>query len=213
MKNILQILLFLTPMFAISQDLKMEEKSITGIFEAKSYNKSEIYSLLNKWVSINYKSAKAVIQLNDLESGTIIIKGINTVVFKNRTKEVYPNIKSIPEYTTCNFNHQIEIDIKDNKFRVIFTIIDLISSDQIYSSSSFFDCISFNNTNEIAIEKYTKMNDDIYKKYMVGKGKREKMRSIMKPMFDEIKESLILDIKLTMNSIEKFVSTSSKDDW
>lgn len=58
--------------FGYPQEFKYEEKLVTGIFEAQGKSKSEIFSAINKWISINYNSSKNVIQMNDMDSGTII---------------------------------------------------------------------------------------------------------------------------------------------
>ena len=92
-----------------AQEYKLEDKTITGVFEVKEKSKAEIFASINKWVSINYNSAKNVVQMNDLESGTIIIKGINEVTYKNSMKELYPNKKYVEEYAKTKFNHLIEI--------------------------------------------------------------------------------------------------------
>ena len=84
-------MLFITTI-ANSQEYKLEGKTITGTFDIKDKTKSEIFASINKWISINYNSAKSVIQMNDLESGTIIIKGINEVKYKNPQKVLYPNL-------------------------------------------------------------------------------------------------------------------------
>ena len=95
MKKTLMVYLLFLPIFTKAQEYKLEKKTVTGIFEVKEIKKAEIFVAINKWVSINYNSAKNVVQMNDLESGTIIIKGINEVSYKNSMKELYPNNKYI----------------------------------------------------------------------------------------------------------------------
>lgn len=65
-----------------AQDWKVAEKSVTAIFNVDK-SKSDLFTSINKWISINYNSAQNVIQMNDAESGTIIIKGINEVIYSN----------------------------------------------------------------------------------------------------------------------------------
>ena len=84
--------------------------------------------------------------MNDLESGTIIIKGINEVSSKNSMKELYPNNKYLEEYTKPKFNHLIEIDIKDNRFMIIYKITDIATEDVGYNSLTF-NCIGFDGIN------------------------------------------------------------------
>ena len=192
------------------QEYELTEKSATGIFEINEKSKSELFTLITKWVTINYNSAKNVIQMNDKESGTIIIKGINEVVYKNTSKVIYPNNKYIQDHLTTKFNHLIQIDIKDNRYRISYRIIDIASEDLGFNSITL-KCISLNGTNEQSITEYNKLTVEYLKKGLVGEKKREEFLSLTKPMFEEINANLLSDIKITMKSIEK--SVLSKDDW
>ena len=145
------IILTVTSFQTYAQEYELDEKTVTGIFEMEGKNKSAIFSAINKWISINYNSAKNVIQMNEKESGTIIIKGINQVVYKNTWKSLYPKNKYITEYSTTKFNHLIEINIKDNRYRVIYKITD-IASEEAEFNDMFFKCISFNRINEKYID-------------------------------------------------------------
>jgi hypothetical protein len=211
MKKIISIMLFITTI-TNAQEYKLEEKTVTGIFEVKDKTKAEIFASINKWISINYNSAKNVIQMNDLESGTIIIKGINEVSYKNSMKEIYPNNKYIQEYVSTKFNHLIEINIKDNKFRIIYKITDIASEDAGYNNL-IFNCISFNGLNDTAINEYNEKMEILLKQGLIGKEKREKFKSLTKPTFQELSESIINDIKATMQYIEKSVNEATKDKW
>ena len=192
------------------QEYELTEKTATGIFDIKEKSKSELFTLIDKWVSINYNSAKNVIQMHDKESGTIIIKGINEVVYKNTSKSIYPNNKYIQDYVTTKFNHLIQIDIKDNRYRIIYRITDIASED-VGFNSIIFKCISLDGTNEVSIAEYNNLITEYLKKGLVGEKKRTEILSLTKPMFEEINANLLNDIKTTMKSIEK--SVLSKDDW
>jgi hypothetical protein len=192
-----------------SQVLKTEAKSITGTFDAKEKNKSELFSSINKWISINYNSAKNVIQMNDLESGTIIVKGINVVEYINPAKQMYPNNKYISEITSVNFNHLIEINIKDNKYRIIYKITDVDSEGY---DNLFFNCIKLDTLDNNEIEIYNHAIEEPLKKGLVGKEKREAFLALSKPMFQEINTKLRDNITLTILSINKSVSENN-DNW
>ncbi len=195
-----------------AQEFKTEERSVIGVFQADNKNKTEIFSSINKWVSINYNSSKNVIQMNDLESGTIIIKGINEITYKNTTKVLYPKMKNIPENTTTKFNHLIEINIKDNKYRIIYKISDIAEEDYGFNNL-ILNCIRFDDTNNNSIDEFNLQMDSNLKKALIGEEKRDLFISMTKPMFDEISSNLISDLKLTMKLIEKSVLNSEKDDW
>jgi len=147
-----------------------------------------------------------------METGTIIIKGVNEVSYKNTMKELYPNNKYVEEYTKTKFNHLIEINVKDAKFRIIYKVTDLASENVGYNAL-MFKCISFNGINVTYVNEYNDSIEDLLKKGLLGKEKREKIKSLAKPMFEEISNSLLIDIKSTMKNIEKSISESKKDDW
>jgi hypothetical protein len=66
MKKILLITFMVFGFLSYAQEFKAEGKTLTGIFEAEGKNKSELFSLINKWISINYNSSKNVIKMYDL---------------------------------------------------------------------------------------------------------------------------------------------------
>jgi hypothetical protein len=213
MKLILGIIIMvMTSSISFGQDYELEEKTVIGIFEIEGKNKSELFSSINKWISINYNSAQNVIQMNDKEAGTIIIKGINEVVYKNTMKSIYPKNKYIPEYSTTKFNHLIEINIKDNRYRVVYKITD-ISDKDLGVNNILLKCINFNGENEQAILEYSKIFDENLKKGAIGKKKREQFMSSIKLMFEELNNNILIDIKSTIKSIEKSVESKKKDDW
>jgi Domain of unknown function (DUF4468) with TBP-like fold len=210
MKKI-SLLFLLSFLFCLSnsQVLKTDAKSITGTFDAKEKTKSDLFSSINKWISINYNSAKNVIQMNDLESGTIIVKGINEVEFKNTAKQIYPNNKNMPETATVKFNHLIEFNIKDNKFRIIYKITGVNSEGY---DNLFFNCINLDTLDNNAIQTYNAAIEEMLKKGGIGKEKREAFLALSIPMFQDINKRLSDNIKLTMQSIEKSVYESN-DNW
>ena len=206
-------LLFVISFYANAQEYKLEEKAVTGIFEANGKTKAELFSAINKWISINYNSAKTVIQLDDAEGGNIVVKGINEAKCKNNSKVLMPNIKS-DEYSIMKFNHLIEINIKDNKFRIIYRITDyameLVGYENIKKLT--FDCINFNGVDDNSIAAVNEFSEQTLKAGFIGKEKREKYKSLTKPMYEELNANLIADIKITMESIAKSTTVSS-DGW
>jgi hypothetical protein len=206
------IIMVMTSSTSFGQDYELEEKTVIGIFEIEGKEKSELFSSINKWISINYNSAQSVIQMNDKEAGTIIIKGINEVVYKNTMKSLYPKNKYIPEYSTTKFNHLIEINIKDNRYRVVYKITDIADKD-LGVNNILLKCINFNGKNEQAILEYSKIFDENIKKGAIGKKKREQFMSSIKLMFEELNNNILIDIKSTIKSIEESVESKKKDDW
>jgi Domain of unknown function (DUF4468) with TBP-like fold len=190
MRKFILLMLFITTI-TNAQEYKLEEKTVTGIFEANQKTKAELFSAINKWISVNYKSAKTVIQLNDLESGTIIVQGINSVFYRNNYKILYPKNSSVKEYDELKLKHTIEFSFKDNKHRIVYKIIGLIPYEQqptnkIKSTKMealTLDCINLNNPTEASILAYNIYLESILN---VGKEKKEILKTETKPMFEDL---------------------------
>jgi len=76
------------------------------IIQASGVNKDNIFALINQWIAIHYNSAKNVIQLNDKESGIIIVKGI------------FPTMVSGLSRGERMVTHTMTIKVKDQKMKV-----------------------------------------------------------------------------------------------
>jgi hypothetical protein len=213
------ILVLMTSLNCYSQEYSLEEKTITGVFDTEGKTKAEIFASINKWIALNYNSAQNVVQLNDKESGNIIVKGINEAVYKNVMKELYPKNKFMQEFSTTKFNHTVEINIKDNKYRIIYTLTDIITPEPVagYNLESqynlVFDMIDFTGIKQDKIDNYNNYIEELWKTAMIGKKKREEFKLMTKPTFEEMNTGVIESIKSTMISIEKSVKSTKKDEW
>lgn len=205
-------MLVITPLLQ-AQEWNIAEKSVTGVFNS-SKSKSELFASINKWISINYNSAQNVIQMNDAESGTIIIKGINEVTYANKPGKVMaPNTKHVQDNVTAKFNHTIEINVKENKFRIIYMLTEMISPDPSATaySNQFFAAINLNGENSAEIQSYIDTMETFLKQGMIGKDKRERWKVAMRETFKEVGENIVVSLKSKMLSIEK--STIAEDKW
>jgi hypothetical protein len=190
--------------YGIGQEYKLEEKTVTKVFEVADKNKSELFSSINKWISINYNSAKNVIQMNDKEAGTIIIKGINKIDCDvNTTKNSY----------TYNFviNHTIEVNIKDNKYRIIYRMTDIKVKSEYEWPSVFYNCIVLNGSNDNALTEYEEYSRKVLKS--LSKKKLKESSDLIKPMFEDINTCILNDIKKTIKSIELSTISKAEDEW
>ena len=210
MRKITLIILLISSI-ANAQEYKLEGKTITGTFDIKDKSKSEIFASINKWISINYNSAKNVVQMNDLESGTIIIKGINEVKYKNPLKIIYPNLAA--EFTTIKFNHLIEVNVKDNKFRIIYKLIEIYMVDATVINDTKMICVNLDGSRKAEVDEYMVLTEENFKKAYKNKEKREKLLEASRLSFEEVNTNLINDIKATMQSVEKSVIEATKDKW
>ena len=208
MKNIIFITILFMCSTSIAQEFRIEKKAIIGNFETENKNKTELFTSINNWISLNYNTSKNV-QLNDSETGTIIIKGINEISYRSLAKALDPTNKNISEYSSLKFNHFIEIYIYDDGYKIIYKLVDL-ASENVGKNNLFFKCINLNHTNELAIREYNKKNDLFLTEGLVGKKKREHYRALARPMFKDINNTLLFDLKQTMALIEQSVLNLNK---
>ncbi len=197
-------------------NLDIKERSMTATVDAIGKSKSEIFSIINKWVSINYNSANDVIQMNDKESGIMIVKGLSTVSFINPTRAIYPKTKAIPIESKMLLNHLLEIKVKDNKYRLIYTISSIADNtpkNTMYTNPNTFSCINFKGVTEESIGKFNYYWKEYFKKSMMSKKRQVKYLALSKPTFDEINIKIALSFVSNFNSITKMVNESSNDDW
>lgn len=199
----------MTSMHCYGQEYTYEEKTIAGIFTAEGKTKDEIFSSINKWISLNYNSAQDAVQFNDKESGNIIVKGINKAIYKNVTEE----------YITVKINHTLEINVKNNRYRLIYTSTDVmdlkpVAGDNLEQQYDLiFNMIDFTGLKQDKVDNYDNYVEELWKNELVGKRKRAKLKEQTRPAFEKMNEELIQSIKLTMLSAQKTVKSIKKDDW
>lgn len=222
MRKIIRLITLLIFVLSISisyaQNYSFQEKTITGVFEAKGKNKTEIFNSISKWIALNYNSAQDVVQLKNSESGTIIVKGINVSTFKNARKQFYQD-KYQEENSTAQFNHTMEINVKDEKFRVIYELTDVYNpSPQLGMSSNtevllIFDMLDFTELKQNKVDNFNNWVDELWKSSWISKRRRQKFMSTTRPFMKGLIEGVKLNIQSTMNSIYESVIKTKKDDW
>ncbi|MBC7615848.1 MAG: DUF4468 domain-containing protein [Pedobacter sp.] len=119
MKKILLLALFYFPLSGFSQidtastsfPIKDNKVVYELILESKDTKQSEIYVAAKKWISDRFTSTKSVIQSEDASYGQIIGKG------KSIIWSIGTNGKQELGY---ELSFSIQIDAKDNKFRIRF---------------------------------------------------------------------------------------------
>lgn len=218
MKKLILGLLMAVSFYSNAQEYKIEEKAVTGIFEVPNKSKTEIFSAISKWISINYNSGKSVTQLSDAEGGNIVVKGINEITYSNNSRILYPNMKSIPDVSIMKFNHLIEINVKDNKYRIIYKIVDIYYEPSVtaYLTAEMikmnYDCINLIGISDSALLAISDYSETNLKKGLIGKEKREKYRESLKPMYEELNSKIVTEMKTTMLLINKSI-TATSDGW
>ena len=124
MKKIILILFSILPLISFAQTTAISTKnnnpfelpvdSTTGkitfikIIEVNNKNKSEIYTIIKSWITENYKSPKDVINIDDKESGIILLKSF------------HQNIQTISNSNITlktNYHYSLKFNMKDLKYK------------------------------------------------------------------------------------------------
>lgn len=206
-KTIILIFLILTTL-SYSQKLTDNSKGYTEVIHTE-LKQDAIYQKLMEWISINYKSAQNVIQLDTKDK--VITKG-NTVLN-------YSSMNTIVKYS---LSFTTVFSIQDNKYKVDLTPTDIgsVNFPDIYTPLSMYEMLM---TNELlSLENYTIITRKQSLNYFLSMGYSEKKSSKMIQKsnkylvgyYDSYKLNKVAfdkEINNTYTSIKNAVN--KKDDW
>ena len=130
---------FLSSGLALSQTIERSEKSITYVIDTPGKDKNTLYLEIFKSIALIYNDANNVIQMNDKESGTIIVKGLNNIDYLNFWWIGMPKLAKtmMQEKYSFPLNHSIEINIRDNKFRMMINFTSLNQMELAYPENIY----------------------------------------------------------------------------
>src|SRR5271169_7225778 len=116
----MKLILGMIPLFLAGcaglQPIADTDRTFERVVEAPSYSKEQIFDGTKIWISENFKSAKAVLEYENKNDGTIIGNGIIN----------YP-CSGIECMGTGDWKvpFTMRVDIKDKKFRLTFSNLSL----------------------------------------------------------------------------------------
>lgn len=213
MNKIIFFLLLSITNLSFSQKINTEGNGYTEIVKADSLTKTEIYNKLTEWISLNYKSANDVIQLDRKDK--IIVKG--NFVFN------YNYGKSLSQMRVTNL---LMFSIKDNRYKIDLNPTDIYNPDYPDTKNSPFKdrllktIISKEYLNR---EEYKKFTNEIAKQTYIGlKLSDKEIKKIESYMTEDLLNETYLssldlynnftsEIKNIFTSIKNAVS--KKDEW
>ncbi len=96
--------------------LPMEDDEVVykANLSASGLNKDQIYRRTRRWFVENFRSSADVIQLQDIQSGELVVKGYTKIRYRN----------SFGSLVNTYLHQTIAIDIKDGRYRLL--IKDLV---------------------------------------------------------------------------------------
>lgn len=109
--------LFLVLLFVGCTKILDADRTLESVYEAPSMTKDQIYSLTKIWIAENFRSAKAVIEYDNKEEGTLIGNGVINYPSSGFDSMIKGDWKA---------TFTMRVDVKDNKFKLTFSNIGLI---------------------------------------------------------------------------------------
>lgn len=98
------------------QPVAEADRTIEGVFEAPGASKDQVFSATKIWIAENFRSAKAVIEYENKEEGTLIGNGVIPYPCSGLDC-IAKNDWTIP--------FTMRVDMKDQKFKLTFSNIRL----------------------------------------------------------------------------------------
>ena len=91
--------------------LDPEERAVTFVYQ-HARSKNDAYVAANEWIAKNYASPKDVIQMQDKEAGTIIVKAVYQYIW------VFDPVSK--NSTPVNVDYSLSVYVKDKKMKTEF---------------------------------------------------------------------------------------------
>jgi len=91
---------------------ELRKKPFVYVYDV-TLKKDLLFNKSLEWLAISYKSAKAVIELQDKPAGKIIGRGNSSVYYRLDDRK---------------FSYLIQIDVKDNRARIMFSQLEAIGA-------------------------------------------------------------------------------------
>ncbi len=110
-----------------STELSKEEMTVSKIIELES-SKDDLYVSSNLWLAEYFKSAEAVIEVQDKEAGLLMGKGM---------------ISSSNFFGTNYFRFTVKIETKENKARISLIALDQTTDVSSFASGSYTPSTSY----------------------------------------------------------------------
>jgi Domain of unknown function (DUF4468) with TBP-like fold len=208
MNKIIFFLLLLITNFSFSQKINTEGNGYTEIVKADSLTKTEIYNKLKEWISLNYKSANDVIQLDTKDK--LIVKGNFVLEYVQSNTLLNMRVTNV-----------LLLSIKDNRYKIDLTPTEIYNPDypsvkagedkiKIYITEQFMNK-----------EVFTKYANELSKQTYIDMGYTEKKIKKMLLSDYDLDESYIgamdfyNNFKKEINNIYTSIKNgvAKNDDW
>lgn len=209
------------PIVVTGQEFKTEGKTMTVVFKVDSVSKQDIHSRVLSAIANLYNNANNVIQLNDTQNNKVIVKGLSSFMIPNDMKPITSKTIYVPSFLDLKYNHTINIDSKDGRYRMVYQITSTPTFKNQYADNPFYYKAKFDKLSEEEIQERVKMRLAPLEqaKLFYGKKKREAYREEIPRVYDIFYNKVVSEAKATLLSINELVQKNNKinpltnDDW
>ena len=196
------------PLVSFGQEFKYQNNINSVVFEVDSTSASDIHNKALSAIANLYNNANNVIQLNDKDSNKIIVKGKSTITITNPIKAMYPKNKYISETMELFFDNTINIDSKDNRYRIVYSVNN---PEELYGTErvNFFPSIfSFNEPKQDEITEFVDLKMSAGTS-MLGKKRKAIYKTALEKLPQEIVSTLKNDTKTFLLIINDAIQQKS----
>lgn len=207
-KNLLFIALMFAAISGLAQTINKELDGYTEIVKVDSLKKKEIYGKLKEWISINYKSANDVVQLDTEDK--IIVKGNFTVNYSIMNTSQTLRVINTLIFSIKDYRYMIDLKLNE-MYNVSYPSVKMgFEYLEIYITGGALNKDEF-------LEKNNKLVEQLYANMGYSESKIKKMMNFSESTKNEVYtnylslyNNLNQEIKSTYSSIK--VSVLKADD-
>lgn len=187
-----------------AQSFYIEDKSVTGVYEAGNRSKTEIYEAILNQLDQETDSENLEFEILDREKGLIVASGKSVIPYRNLGKILYPNRSQMAELLDAEFGHKIEIRIEDQMYLIKYYVTEM--THEIYNQEElFYNCVNFEELEPAELEKYNDSMDKFLKLNFVFKNKRQKFLKNSSSQFQDVSETLRNNAEVTLRKLSEGV--------
>ncbi|UCE92683.1 MAG: hypothetical protein JSV73_07570 [Flavobacteriaceae bacterium] len=195
-------LLFSLP--CLSQQNVVGEKSIEKAYEKNNLESSLILSRAEQWFSNEENAESYEIESIDRTKGSLVVKGVSPVLYKNIGRELYPKRSGMAEVLEADFGNRVSLLIDEKGYTIRYEVTDM-KKEMYHREDLFYDCVDFKEIDEEALAAYNKSMNKFLKANLVFKKRREKFQANSRSQFEEVSTYLINEGELTIFSLHEAI--------
>lgn len=208
MKKIYITILFMNFLGGIinAQEMKIAGKSLSKSFENKEADKSVVLLRVQEWFNREADPENDKVIVYDTDKGEMSMTGQTEVLYKNIGKEMYPKRTGMAEVLEAKFGYKVDVQVSEDIYEITYTVTDM--KDEMYKKQElFYDCINFEQIDEMSLESYNKAMEKLLKANLVFKKRRNIFTDNSRHQFEEVSNFLLGEGEVIIFSINDAITS------